>query len=151
MKHKNILLVVFFLTMFVFQQVQAEANLPTTGKPSQMNSPLANTYLFDTVYVQIYPLDNAGKIIQGHSACDLSNTSDPLCPDIDPPTYCVDNASKIERTNGYNFYYLCTDQDYLPDVVAEEMDVMAGDRLCLRWHLKHLDLDAFGNRVFDRV
>jgi len=28
MKHKNILLVVFFLTLFVFQQVQADTNLP---------------------------------------------------------------------------------------------------------------------------
>jgi hypothetical protein len=28
MKHKNLLLIVFFLTLFVFQQVQADTKLP---------------------------------------------------------------------------------------------------------------------------
>lgn len=37
MKHKNILLVVFFLTLFVFQQVRAEATVSLKENPSQIS------------------------------------------------------------------------------------------------------------------
>jgi hypothetical protein len=38
MKHKNLLLLVFFLSSFVFQQVQAGATIPSVRKPSEMNA-----------------------------------------------------------------------------------------------------------------
>jgi len=41
MKHKNILLVVFFLTLFVFQQVQAGETMPSNNPP-QINPAPAN-------------------------------------------------------------------------------------------------------------
>jgi hypothetical protein len=37
MKHKKILLIVFFLTLFIFQQVQASATIPQTENPFQIN------------------------------------------------------------------------------------------------------------------
>jgi len=41
MKHKNILLVVFFLTLFVFQQVQAGETMPPNNPP-QINPAPSN-------------------------------------------------------------------------------------------------------------
>jgi hypothetical protein len=38
MKHKNISLVVFFLTLFVFQQVQAGSTMPLAENLSQINA-----------------------------------------------------------------------------------------------------------------
>lgn len=38
MKHKRTLLIVFFLTLFVFQQVQADATPPSAKNPSQINA-----------------------------------------------------------------------------------------------------------------
>ncbi|MBI2759272.1 MAG: hypothetical protein HYX49_11410 [Chloroflexi bacterium] len=110
MKRKNMLLVVFFLALFVFQQVQAGGNLPSTGRPSEMNVPLANTFLFDDVYVQIYPLNDSGRIIPGSSPCTLPNTSGVGdCPNIQPPTWCKTGSANQDPI--YKFYYLCTDQD----------------------------------------
>ncbi len=37
MKHKNFLLVTFFLTLFAFQQVQAGAIMPPKENPSQIS------------------------------------------------------------------------------------------------------------------
>jgi hypothetical protein len=120
MNRKNLLLVVFFLTLFVFQQVQAGRVLPSSGRLSEMNMPLANTFLFGDVYVQIYPLID-GRIVPGSSACTLPNTGGG-CPDADPPTWCKTGSANQDPT--YKFYYLCTDQDYLPDVLAGEMDLV---------------------------
>ena len=75
MKRKNLLLIVFFLSLFVSQQVQAGENLPSAGKLSEMNAPLANTFLFDTVYVRIYPLRDDGTIIPGSPPCDLPHSN----------------------------------------------------------------------------
>jgi len=85
-----------------------------------MNAPLANTFLFDDVDVQIYPLRADGTIEPGSSACTLPNTNGG-CPDKEPPTWCKSGISNQDQI--YKFYFLCTDQDYLPDVLAGEMDV----------------------------
>jgi hypothetical protein len=45
MKYKKILLVVFFLTLFIFQQVRAGAIVPSADNPSQVNLAPANAPL----------------------------------------------------------------------------------------------------------
>jgi hypothetical protein len=141
MKHKNILLIVFFLTLFVFQQVQAGATVPTTGRPSEMNVPLANTVLLSVIKIRIFPVDNSGAQY-GTALCHWPDDNNgPLeydkngCPINEPmltgvqdgATYDCDQevSPRPVSDNDVNgkFYYLCVDHDYLPDVVAKEMDV----------------------------
>jgi hypothetical protein len=43
MKHKNILLIVFLLTLFVFQQVQATATMPSAEKMPDQKSVVPST------------------------------------------------------------------------------------------------------------
>jgi hypothetical protein len=69
MKHKNILLVAFVLSLFVFQQVQAGAITPFAKNPLQTNPDLANAgILYPNLYVYIYqlippPQNNPGAIM----------------------------------------------------------------------------------------
>jgi len=54
MKHKNILLVVFFLTLFVFQQVQADGIVPIVGNSHEIDAaPVSAGILYDPLYVYI--------------------------------------------------------------------------------------------------
>jgi len=70
-KRKNMLLIVFMLTLFVFQQVQAGGIMPSAGKNSEMNAPLATVEWADVVLIRIYPLDlNYGTIMPGSDPCD---------------------------------------------------------------------------------
>jgi len=66
MKQKNTLLIVFFLTLFVFQQVQAGATIPSVERPSQVNPAPANVgILYDTFYVYVYHLVPADQPFAG--------------------------------------------------------------------------------------
>ena len=52
MKNKNLLLVIFLLTLFMFQQVQANAQTPSSNKLVNQNSLLPN------LYVKMYHLES---------------------------------------------------------------------------------------------
>lgn len=118
MKRKNILLVVFFLTLFVFQQVQAMENMPSAGKLSEMSAPQANTVLFDTLFVYIYPLDNVGYRDSTKPYLCTWPSSDYGCGDA-APVYTPVGYPYAE--NGY--YYLDTEADYLPNVLPNEINL----------------------------
>jgi len=57
MKHKNILLTVFFLTLFISQPARADATIPPVKTAPQINGAPANTnILYPFVYVYVYKL-----------------------------------------------------------------------------------------------
>ena len=131
MKRKNILLIVFMLTLFVFQQVQAG------GKNSEMNAPLAAvTGWADVVFIKIYPLNLGTGEKNSETPCtwttyqDGCGSSEPVFTGTvtgdDIQGYSVDCNNKPQNPysrgeNGY--YYLCIDGDYLPDVLPTEMNI----------------------------
>lgn len=132
MKHKNILLVMFFLTLFVFQQVQAGESMPLAEKSSGVNVPLASD-LFSIVRIRIFPIDASGN----KTSTTLCYWGMPQngCPEqpkltgvLNGVTYDCNQettaraVSENDPTTGYPLYfYLCPERDYLPDVVAQEM------------------------------
>lgn len=118
MKHKNILLVAFFLTLFVFQQVQAGATIPLLENPSQINAAPANTnILFSTVQVYVYKLvPNSGSI---------QNPDSPeLCAwPRDFGVYGCGNDYPPGLLEPEGFLIVNVEQDYLRDVLATEMNL----------------------------
>jgi hypothetical protein len=120
MKHKNILLIVFLLTLFVFQQVQAGATMPSAEKPSQINAAPSNVdVLYKTVSVYMYKLvDTTGEIASPMAKCKWDGNFEYGCGNASPP--------QIDETN--SFYIVNVEDDpsrgtYLRDVVATEMNL----------------------------
>jgi peptidoglycan hydrolase-like amidase len=116
MKHRNILLVVFFLTLFVFQQAQAGATIPPLEYPSQINVAPANTnILFSTVQVYVYKLVNgSGALLPSRERC--------VWPDHFGIYGCGDNFPPgLLEPEGY--LIVNVEQDYLRDVLATEMNL----------------------------
>jgi len=121
MKYKNILLVVFFLTLFVFQQVQAGATIPSAENPSQINAVPANAnILFSTFHVYVYKLvppteTNSGSILPSHELC--------VYPaDINLHTYGCGSEYPdlgIQEPQGY---FQVGEEYYLKNVLPNEMD-----------------------------
>ena len=119
MKYKKFLLVVFLVSLFVFQQVQAETPLPHSENLSPINFAPANTKtLYDYVYVDVYQLNSDGSIADGHILY-----SWPL-----PATIygCGFGAGFIPKSDWApeGFLFVNVEQYYLPDVLATEMDTV---------------------------
>lgn len=116
MKHKNILLVVFFLSLFVFQQVQASATIPSLERPSQIiAAPLNTNILFSTVHVYVYKLvSTTGALLPSRERC--------AWPDDFGVYGCGDNfpPGSLEPDG---FLIVNVEQDYLRDVIATEMNL----------------------------
>ena len=116
MKYKNILLIVFFLTLFVFQQVQAGATILSLENLSQINAAPANTnILFSTVQVYVYKLeDGSGALLPTHERC--------VWPDHFGVYGCGDDwpPGTLEPEG---FLIVNVEQDYLRDVIATEMNL----------------------------
>jgi len=116
MKRKNILLVVFFLTLFVFQQVQAGGAMPSIGNPRQINvAPVSVGILYDPLYVYVYKLVppdqvNSGSIQIPPTQCEWPNT-DYGCGS-EPP-------GSLREPEG--FFHVAGDY-YLRNVLPNEMD-----------------------------
>jgi hypothetical protein len=117
MKHKNILLVVFFLTLFIFQQAQAGGTVPIMGDPLQVNvAPASVGILYDTLYIYVYQLVPANN---------------PINPGAiqDPPTQCEWPATAYgcgsEPPGGLRepegFFHVAEDY-YLRNVLPNEMN-----------------------------
>jgi hypothetical protein len=113
MNRKNILLVVFFLTLFVFQQAQAAATRPSVTNPS-MNSAPANAYL-DHIWLHVLKLRPNGVKVFPDDLCNVGDT-DPGCAEL-----------------GYSFppmnnpIYIDVENAYLPNVLPRELDVQSYD------------------------
>ena len=119
MKHKKLLLVVFLISLFVFQQVQAEAPLPHSETLPQIQFVPVNTKtLYDHVYVDVYQLKPDGSLADGHILC-----SWPLTATI---YGCGFGAGFIPKSPLENegFLNVSVEQYYLPDVLATEMDTV---------------------------
>lgn len=116
MKHKKLLLVVFFLTLFVFQQVQAGGIMPIMGNPQQINSAPASTgILYDTLYIYVYKLVppdqiNSGSVQIPPTQCEWPNT-DYGCGS-EPP-------GNLREPEG--FFHVAADY-YLRNVLPSEMN-----------------------------
>jgi len=130
MKHKKLLLVTFFLTLFVFQQAQAGAKiLPKDNLPKINSAPQSG--LFPKMYIWMYHLNNDGSMAPGRTLCRIA--------DKDNAFGCVEKT----EVNGTYFYYpydsnpmplaydadlsipaqiIDVETDYLPDVLSREMD-----------------------------
>jgi hypothetical protein len=118
MKHKNFLLVAFFLTLFVFQQVQAGATIPS-NKTSLINVAPANTVLFDTVYVYMYPLVPLTGELASSTKCQWPN-NDYGCGSTPPPIMDQSPTGSFFRVNVEDDSSKGT---YLRDVIATEMNL----------------------------
>ena len=115
MKHKKILLIVFFLTLFVFQQVKASGIIPPTENPPQINLAPANV-AFDHIGVWVLHLvDPTGEVATPRIACWTIGPGDYAfgCGSGDP----------LDTQNPHNPIYIDVDQYYLPDVLPREMNV----------------------------
>ena len=87
MKHKNILLVAFFLSLFVFQQVQAGAVAPIAKNPAQINPAPANAgILYTNLYIYVYILQGNGAIQQPPTLCKWPDKRHPYGCRNTPPT-----------------------------------------------------------------
>jgi hypothetical protein len=127
MKHKNTLLVVFFLTLFVSQQVQAGATTPFAEKPLQINAPASANILFSTFHVYVYKLVppteiNSGSILPSHELCtynDINNPNSYGCGSELP--YSGDPQNPNNQDTVKLFFYVDSDY-YLKNVLPNEMD-----------------------------
>jgi hypothetical protein len=115
MKHKNFLLVTFFLTLFVFQQVQAGETMPPKGNPSQVS--FAPPYApLPTINVFVLWLQDDGKI-------DTASWNGPhKC--VNPNEHYGCGIIDPERpTAPLNPVPITVDPYYLRDVITIEMNV----------------------------
>jgi len=113
MKYKKMLLVVFFLTLFVFQQVQAGATIPPVENPSQINLASANAPL-DHIWVWVLHLvDPTGEVAIPRTPCWTGDT-----------TYGCAEVGSGGYQDPQNPVYIDIENDYLPDVLAREMNVV---------------------------
>jgi hypothetical protein len=110
MKRKNLLLIVFFLSLFVSQQVQAGA---TTPFQAQINLFPANSVLFSQFQIYIYHLTNSGVITPDHKLCSYPRDFGVYgCGSEFPDQDILDPAG---------FYYI-GEQYYLQNVLPNEMN-----------------------------
>jgi hypothetical protein len=110
MKRKNLLLVVFFLSLFVSQQVQAGA---TTPVQTQINPSPANSVLSSQFQIYIYYLTNSGAITPDHKLCAYPRDFGVYgCGSEFPDKDILDPAG---------FYYI-GEQYYLQNVLPNEMN-----------------------------
>lgn len=120
MKNKNLLLVIFLLTLFMFQQVQANAQTPSSNKLVNQNSLLPN------LYVKMYHLERTGEVVGDRTLCG-SGHSVYGCVEVDGVQYYpydfnimpLDYDADLSQPSKI----IDVESDYLLDVLAHEMDV----------------------------
>ena len=111
MKSKKILLVVFFLILFVFQQAQARANIQSNSDTLSPTG-LLQGYNFPTkIWAKIYRLNQNGSRAPG----------DILCSSGDGNYGCVAENSGEVYPYDFNPQEVDVENDYLLDVVPREM------------------------------
>ena len=111
MKNKKILLVVFFLILFVFQQAQARANIQSNSDTLSPTG-LLQGYNFPTkIWAKIYRLNQNGSRAPG----------DILCSSGDGNYGCVAENSGEVYPYDFNPQEVDVENDYLLDVVPREM------------------------------
>jgi len=114
------LLVVFFLTLFVFQQVQASTTLRMENPSLNAASASANV-LTEIITVYIYHLAPSGELTNPQSPVpctypqDVNNSNAYGCGNMDS------NNDGIFPNNGIE--YVVVDGSYLKDVIATEMNL----------------------------
>jgi len=109
MKHKNLILVVFFLTVFVFQQAQASTN-PSSKTNELLESSLSS--LPTQRHVTMLRLYDTGERISYDAKCTYGDTSFG-CAELYSPGYTyTDNPVWVD-----------IESDYLLDVLPREMNV----------------------------
>lgn len=113
MKRKNIMLLVFFLTLFVFQQAQAGGTMPSVANPS-INLAPANSYL-DYVWLYILKLNPDGSILKPDTKCIVGSIGDG----------CAEAGYAFPVMN--NPIYIDVESDYLRNVLPRELDVQSND------------------------
>lgn len=113
-KRKNILLLVFFLTLFVFQQVQAGGITPSVANLSVNPAP---AYAYpDQIWLFVLKLNPNGSIKSPDTLCDVGDTSDDGCAELGYSFPPMNNPIYIDIENAY-----------LPNVLPREMDVQSND------------------------
>ena len=116
MKRKNMLLIVFLLTIFVFQQVQASGVILPVNKSNKMHANSVNAnILFDSVHIYVY------KLVDGSGAIEVPSTRC-VWPDHFGEYGCGDDypPGTLEPEG---FLIVNVEQDYLRDVLATEMNL----------------------------
>ena len=125
MKHKNLLFVVLFLTMFVFQQVRAGGTISSIKNVSQKNVVPSNANTLVGFYrVYMYGLipggADAGNILPSHQLCQWPT-------DMQGSVYgCGNNpnfANPSDQNNPSNSYWIVAEDYYLKNVIALEMNL----------------------------
>jgi hypothetical protein len=125
MKHKNILLVVFFLSLFIFQQAQAGGTIPSVGKnPPQINLASSNSAtLNQIIWVYVLELNGDGSVpTTGPTRCWVGDTAYGCAEFNDPRGYTDPQYPTIDSVQ-QNPIPIIVEQYYLPDVIAREMNV----------------------------
>lgn len=128
MKHKNILLIVFLLTLFVFQQVQASATMPSAEKMPDQKSAVPSTAnaLAGLYRVYLYRLIeggiHGGEITDEHVLCQWPT-------DMQVPVRygCGDDpnfGNPSDPNNPSSSYWYVAEDYYLKNVIAREMNIM---------------------------
>ena len=110
MKHKKLLLVVFFLTLFIFQQAQASANLSLKENKANDLPQSKLSSLPTQRYITMLHLDDNGARISFAATCTYGDTSFG-CAELGGYPY-QDNPVWVDVEN-----------DYLLDVLPREMNV----------------------------
>ena len=127
MKHKKIVLVVFFLTLFVFQQVQAGGTVPPVKNISQMNVDPSNANALAGFYrVYMYGLipdgADAGNILPSHQLCQWP--TDMQAPGVYGCGNDPNFSNSADPNNPSNSYWIVPEDYYLKNVIALEMNIM---------------------------
>lgn len=124
MKYKKILLVVFFLTLFVFQQAQAGTGVPSNNKSNSSQPILVQANGLPTqVYVTMLRLD-----IRNGAPLENPITNEYIKCLLEDFAYGCTELYGVSATEYYpygnnNPVMVDVESDYLPNVLPREMDV----------------------------
>ncbi len=122
MKHKKIFLIVFLLTLFVFQSAQAGTIMPSVEDPSQPNSTSADASFANLPVIYMYHLiDPGGEIADNPPVqCWTLGSGD--------HAYGCGTGDPEQPDNPRNpIYGLDVERYYLKDLLPREMDVAQND------------------------
>lgn len=122
MKYKKILLIVFLLTLFVFQQAQASAKAPFVKNLSQVNLAPLSLVSYQYLRINMYHLVNPGGAIADNPPVRCWTIGY-----IDPAFGCGTGDPQDSQIAHNPLLNLDVEQYYLKDVLPREMDVHTND------------------------
>jgi len=126
MKHKKLLLVIFFLTLFVFQQTQAIAKILPKGNLPQTNLVKQNG-LLPELWVRMYHLNPDGSVVGDRKQCATAAGDNTYgCVQTPATQYYPYDFNPIQLAydaDPNNHQQIDMEADYLLDVLSKEMDV----------------------------